>query len=209
MRGASPLDAHGMTEHDYFAGDPRTNRERMLAGDFYIADDPESEDRSRRAVRLAEEYRQAFAQGDPDAGALLADLIGDLGEGAFIKPPLYVDYGDFITLGPRVFANYGLVALDVAPITIGADSQLGPNVQLLTPIHPIDPAPRRAKLEAAKPITLGENVWLGGGVIVCPGVTIGDNTVVGAGSVVTRDLPANVVAVGNPARVIRTIGDAS
>lgn len=209
MRGASPLDAHGMTEHDYFAGDPRTNRERMLAGDFYIADDPESEDRSRRAVRLAEEYRQAFAQGDPDAGALLADLIGDLGVGAFIKPPLYVDYGDFITLGPRVFANYGLVALDVAPITIGADSQLGPNVQLLTPIHPIDPAPRRAKLEAAKPITLGENVWLGGGVIVCPGVTIGDNTVVGAGSVVTRDLPANVVAVGNPARVIRTIGDAS
>lgn len=161
MRGASPLDAHGMTEHDYFAGDPRTNRERMLAGDFYIADDPESEDRSRRAVRLAEEYRQAFAQGDPDAGALLADLIGDLGVGAFIKPPLYVDYGDFITLGPRVFANYGLVALDVAPITIGADSQLGPNVQLLTPIHPIDPAPRRAKLEAAKPITLGENVWLG------------------------------------------------
>lgn len=209
MRGASPLDAHGMTEHDYFAGDPRTNRERMLAGDFYIADDPESEDRSRRAVRLAEEYRQAFAQGDPDAGALLADLIGDLGVGAFIKPPLYIDYGDFITLGPRVFANYGLVALDVAPITIGADSQLGPNVQLLTPIHPIDPAPRRAKLEAAKPITLGENVWLGGGVIVCPGVTIGDNTVVGAGSVVTRDLPANVVAVGNPARVIRTIGDAS
>lgn len=209
MRGASPLNAHGMTEHDYFAGDPRTNRERMLAGDFYIADDPESEDRSRRAVRLAEEYRQAFAQGDPDAGALLADLIGDLGVGAFIKPPLYVDYGDFITLGPRVFANYGLVALDVAPITIGADSQLGPNVQLLTPIHPIDPAPRRAKLEAAKPITLGENVWLGGGVIVCPGVTIGDNTVVGAGSVVTRDLPANVVAVGNPARVIRTIGDAS
>jgi maltose O-acetyltransferase len=198
-----------MTEHDYFAGDPRTNRERMLAGDFYIADDPESEDRSRRAVRLAEEYRQAFAQGDPDAGALLADLIGDLGVGAFIKPPLYIDYGDFITLGPRVFANYGLVALDVAPITIGADSQLGPNVQLLTPIHPIDPAPRRAKLEAAKPITLGENVWLGGGVIVCPGVTIGDNTVVGAGSVVTRDLPANVVAVGNPARVIRTIGDAS
>lgn len=209
MHGASPLYAHGMTEHAYFAGDPRTNRERMLAGDFYIADDPESEDRSRRAVRLAEEYRQAFAQGDPDAGALLADLIGDLGEGAFIKPPLYVDYGDFITLGPRVFANYGLVALDVAPITIGADSQLGPNVQLLTPIHPIDPAPRRAKLEAAKPITLGENVWLGGGVIVCPGVTIGDNTVVGAGSVVTRDLPANVVAVGNPARVIRTIGDAS
>lgn len=95
--------------------------------------------------------------------------------------------------------------LDVAPITIGEDVQVGPNVQLLTPTHPLDPEPRRAKWEAAKPITIGNNVWLGGGVIVLPGVTIGDNTVVGAGAVVARDLPANVVAVGNPARVTRQI----
>ena len=194
-----------MTQHDYFDADNRTNRERMLAGDYYIADDPVSAERAQRAVRLADAYHRAFVADDPAAAGILADLIGDLGEGAFIKPPLFVDYGDYISIGPRTFANYNLTALDVAPISIGADCQIGPNVQLLTPIHPIEPQPRRDKLEAARPITIGDNVWLGGGVIVCPGVTIGENTVIGAGSVVTRDIPANVVAVGNPARVIRTI----
>jgi maltose O-acetyltransferase len=134
--------------------------------------------------------------------------VGHLGEGAYVKPPLSVDYGENISLGDRVFVNYNLTALDVAAITIGDDCLLGPNVQLLTPTHPVAIEPRRDKLEAALPITLGRNVWLGGGVIVCPGVTIGDNSVVGAGSVVTRDIPANVVAVGNPARVIREISDA-
>ena len=110
-----------------------------------------------------------------------------------------------LTLGARSFVNYNLTALDVVSITIGEDCMIGPNVQLLTPTHPIDPEPRRDKLEAAQPITIGDNVWLGGGVIVCPGVTIGDNSVIGAGSVVTKDIPANVVAVGNPARVIREI----
>lgn len=115
------------------------------------------------------------------------------------------DYGENIHLGPRTFVNYNLTALDVAAITIGSDCQIGPNVQLLTPTHPIAPQPCRDKLEAARPITIGDNVWLGGGVIVCPGVSIGDNAVIGAGSVVTRDIPADVVAVGNPARVIRSI----
>ena len=118
---------------------------------------------------------------------------------------LFVDYGENITIGPRTFVNYHLTALDVAVITIGADCQIGPNVQLLTPTHPVEPGPRRDRLEAARPITIGDNVWLGGGVIVLPGVTIGANTVVGAGAVVTRDLPANVVAVGNPARVVRRL----
>ena len=172
---------------------------------YYIADDPVNAERAQRAVRLADTYHRAFVADDPAAAGILADLIGDLGEGAFIKPPLFVDYGDYITIGPRTFANYNLTALDVAPISIGADCQIGPNVQLLTPIHPIEAQPRRDKLEAARPITIGDNVWLGGGVIVCPGVTIGENTVIGAGSVVTRDIPANVVAVGNPARVIRKI----
>lgn len=122
-----------------------------------------------------------------------------------MKAPLYVDYGSNITIGDGTFVNVGLVALDVTPITIGAHCQIGPNVQLLTPTHPLDPEPRRAGYEAGEPITLGDNVWLGGGVIVCPGVTIGENTVVGAGAVVTKDLPANVVAVGNPAKVIRTL----
>jgi maltose O-acetyltransferase len=192
---------------DYFAGDSRTHRERMLAGDLYIADDPESGRISKRAVQLADAYHRAAVADESAARPLLEELLGHLGEGAFVKPPLFVDYGENISIGARSFANYNLTALDVAPITIGEDCQLGPNVQLLTPTHPVDPGPRRDKLEAAEPIVIGDNVWLGGGVIVCPGVTIGDNSVVGAGSVVTRDIPANVVAVGNPARVIRTIGE--
>ena len=194
-----------MTE--YFAGDPRTNRERMLAGDLYIADDPDSGRIARQAVALADAYHRAEVAGDPQARDLLSQLVGHLGEKAYVKPPLFVDYGENISIGDRVFVNYNLTALDVAKITIGDDCQIGPNVQLLTPTHPIDPTPRRDKLEAAQPITLGENVWLGGGVIVCPGVTIGDNSVIGAGSVVTKDVPANVVAVGNPARAIREIED--
>ncbi len=191
---------------DYFAGDPRTNRERMLAGELYIADDPESERLHRRGMQLADAYHRAEMAGDPGARDLLADLLGTLGEGAHVTPPLFVDYGENIHIGARTFVNYNLTALDVARITIGEDCQIGPNVQLLTPTHPIDPQPRRDKLEAAEPIVLEDNVWLGGGVIVCPGVTIGENSVIGAGAVVTKDIPANVVAVGNPARVIRSIG---
>ena len=190
---------------DYFRGDPRSNRERMLAGDLYVGDDPDNARLAQRAVRLADAYHRAAVEDEGAARPILAELLGTLGEGAFIKPPLFVDYGENIHLGARSFVNYHLTALDVATITIGEDCLLGPNVQLLTPTHPIDPRPRRDKLEAARPITLGDNVWLGGGVIVCPGVTIGDNSVVGAGSVVTKDIPANVVAVGNPARVVKEI----
>ncbi|MFJ7629960.1 sugar O-acetyltransferase [Streptomyces sp. NPDC097595] len=190
---------------DYFAGDPRTNHERMLAGDLYIADDPQIVEAQKRAVRLAARYLAAYSE-DPDAAQpVVAELLGGLGAGAHIRPPLYVDYGSYITVGEDTFINYNLTALDVAPITIGRDCQIGPNVQLLTPTHPVEPEPRRDKLEAARPITIGDNVWLGGGAIVLAGVTIGDNSVIGAGAVVTKDIPANVVAVGNPARVIRSI----
>lgn len=160
-------------------------------------------------MQLADAYHRAAVadEGAARPGRRRALLGVHLGEDAFIKPPLFVDYGENISFGARSFANYNLTALlDVAPITIGEDCQIGPNVQLLTPTHPIDPQPRRDKLEAAQPITVGDNVWLGGGVIVCPGVTIESNSVIGAGSVVTKDIPANVAAVGNPARVIRTIG---
>ncbi len=108
-------------------------------------------------------------------------------------------------VGARTFVNYNLTALDVAAITIGEDCQIGPNVQLLTPTHPLEPGPRRDKLEAARPIVIGDNVWLGGGAVVLPGVTIGDNSVIGAGAVVTKDVPADVVAVGNPARPVRNV----
>ncbi|MGP9528806.1 sugar O-acetyltransferase [Glutamicibacter sp. AOP5-A2-18] len=193
-------------DQSYFESDSRSNRERMLAGDLYIADDPENERLHRRGVQLADAYHRADIAADPLAREILVDLVGTLGEGAHVNPPLFVDYGENIHIGARTFINYNLTALDVATITIGEDCQIGPNVQLLTPTHPIDPQPRRDKLEAAQPISLGDNVWLGGGVIVCPGVSIGENSVIGAGAVVTKDIPANVVAVGNPARVIRSIG---
>ncbi|MGW5506822.1 sugar O-acetyltransferase [Streptomyces albogriseolus] len=190
---------------DYFAGDPRTNLERMLAGDLYIADDPEIGRRLERAMRLAARYQATYLDERDQAKAVLAELLGSVGEDVEIRPPLYVDYGSNITVGARTFVNYHVTALDVAAITIGEDCQIGPNVQLLTPTHPVEPGPRRDKLEAARPITIGDNVWIGGGAIVCPGVTIGDNTVIGAGAVVTKDIPANVVAVGNPARPVRTL----
>ncbi|MBQ1091912.1 sugar O-acetyltransferase [Streptomyces sp. B93] len=194
-----------MPMDDYFADDPRTNLERMLAGDLYIADDPEIARRQRRAMRLAARYQAAFLEEPEAAGAVLTELLGAVGEGVEVRPPLSVDYGSNIAIGARTFVNYNLTALDVAPITIGEDCQIGPNVQLLTPTHPVEPGPRRDKLEAARPITIGDNVWLGGGAIVCPGVSIGDNAVIGAGAVVTKDVPAHVVAVGNPARPVRDI----
>lgn len=194
-----------MPTDDYFANDPRTNLERMLAGDLYIADDPEIARRLQRAMRLAARYQAVYPENPAEARPILTELLASVGEGAEVRPPLYVDYGSNISIGARTFVNYNLTALDVARITIGEDCQIGPNVQLLTPTHPVEPQPRRDKLEAALPITIGDNVWLGGGVIVCPGVTIGDNSVIGAGAVVTKDVPANVVAVGNPARPVRTI----
>ncbi|MFI9797324.1 sugar O-acetyltransferase [Streptomyces sp. NPDC052302] len=190
---------------DPFADDPRTQLERMLAGDLYIADDPEIARRQQRAVRLAARYQAAFAEDAEAARPILAELLGSLGEEAQVRPPLYVDYGSNITIGARTFVNYNLTALDVAAVTIGEDCRIGPGVQLLTPTHPLEPGSRRDKLEAARPIVIGDNVWLGGGAIVLPGVTIGDNSVIGAGAVVTKDVPPNVVAVGNPARPVRTL----
>lgn len=180
-------------------------RERMLAGEPYLADDPELVERNLRAMDLMEAFNATPMRETARRRELLTELLGAVGEGTEIRPPLRVDYGSGIRIGSGGFVNFGLVALDVAPITIGDDVQIGTNVQLLTPTHPLDPAQRRAKWEAAAPIEIGDNVWLGSGVIVLAGVTIGENTVVGAGAVVTRDLPPNVVAVGNPARVVRTL----
>jgi len=185
--------------------DPRTMRERMLAGDLYLADDSVLAEEQARASRLLERFNRSGVDDVAERHEVLVELLGHLGPGAEIKPPFRCDYGSRIRIGARTFVNYGLVALDVASITIGDDVQIGPNVQLLTPTHPTEPDPRRAKWEAAEPIAIEDNAWLGGGVIVLPGVTIGENTVVGAGSIVTKDLPSNVVAVGNPARVVRSL----
>ncbi|MDH2413608.1 sugar O-acetyltransferase [Nocardioides sp. CER19] len=183
----------------------KTMRDRMLAGELYIADDAELAAESGRAQRLTHRINSVDPTSTEELRALFGELLGEFGDGAEIRPPFRCDYGYQTRFGARSFANFGLVVLDVAQVLIGEDVQIGPHVQLLTATHPLEPGPRRDKWEAAEPITIGDNVWLGGGVIVCPGVTIGENTVVGAGSVVTRSLPADVVAVGSPARVVREL----
>ena len=185
--------------------DGRSPRERMRAGDLYIADDPELHADHVRAMALVDEFNRSAENAPQERRRILDALLGAFGSGSEIRPPLYCDYGYQLRLGARCFVNFGLVALDVALITIGDDVQIGPNVQLLTATHPVEPELRRAKYESAAPIALGANVWLGGGVIVLPGVDVGADTVVGAGAVVTRSLPPGVVAVGNPARVIRSL----
>lgn len=179
-------------------------KERMLRGELYLARDPELEADARRCAEFLARFND-LATGQAERAATLVELLGSLGDGAVIRPPLQMDYGYQTTVGPRTFINVNAVILDVGRVTIGADVQIGPNVQLLTPTHPLDPEVRRTGLEAAEPITIEDNVWLGGGVIVCPGVTIGRDTVVGAGAVVAKDLPPGVLAVGNPARVIRDL----
>lgn len=182
-------------------------KERMLRGELYLAGDPELAAAHARAQELLERYNATAHAAREERDELLRLLLGEVGEGVVVKPPFRCDYGSQIAMGARTFLNYGCVLLDVAPIRIGADCQLATGVQLLTATHPIDPEPRRLGWEYAEPIVIGDNVWLGGAVVVCPGVTIGDDTVVGAGAVVTKDLPPCVVAAGNPARVLREIGE--
>ena len=191
-----------------FRDDERTSGKRMHDGDYYVADD-ELSALTKRAVRLLSLYEQAHPN-DPDIAAyLLAQVLGHVGEGVDIRPPLRVDYGHNISIGDGSWVNYGMTVLDVAPVAIGTDVLIGPNCSLYTAIHPTEPGPRRAKWESSAPITLEDNVWLGGSVVVCPGVTIGENSIIGAGAVVTRDIPANCIAVGNPARVIKDLDPAT
>jgi maltose O-acetyltransferase len=181
-------------------------KQRMLRGQLYHADDAEIQADAARGHALMERFNATLASEPELRDRLLRELLGEVGESVVVRPPLWIDYGSNITIGAGTFVNYDCVMLDVAPIRIGAACQVATRVQLLTATHPIDPEPRRAGWESAAPIVIGDNVWLGGGAIVCPGVTIGDDTVVGAGAVVTRDLPAGVVAVGAPARALREIG---
>jgi maltose O-acetyltransferase len=181
-------------------------KQRMLRGELYLAGDPEIQRDAARAQELMERYNATRHAERELRDRLLRELLGEVGEGVVVRPPVWVDYGSNVSIGEETFVNYDCVLLDVASIRIGAACQLATRVQLLTATHPIDPEPRRLGWESAQPITIGDNVWLGGGAIVCPGVAIGDDTVVGAGAVVTRDLPAGVVAMGVPARVVREIG---
>jgi maltose O-acetyltransferase len=185
---------------------PKTEKAKMLAGELYFANDPELLGERRRAQRLLARYNATDADDQSARMALLRELFGGVGDGADIQPRFHCDYGYTIRLGRNCFINYNCVFLDCAPIEIGDDLQMAPAVQLYTAFHPLDRQTRvLAGLEYAKPIRIGHGVWIGGGAIVLPGVTIGDGCVIGAGSVVTRDVPPDTLAVGNPARIVRSL----
>jgi len=182
-----------------------TQKERMLAGELYLASDPELRAAYTRAQTILEKFNATRGDDRATLTLHLRELLGHLGEDAIVKPSLRCDYGTNISIGARSFVNYACVLLDCNTIAIGADVQIGPGVHIYTATHPLDAEARRSGWESADPVTIADGVWLGGGAIVCPGVTIGENTVVGAGSVVARDLPPGVLAVGNPCRVVRAL----
>lgn len=181
------------------------NRQRMLNGQWYIADHPESQALNARIGQVAADFEVAFRQDQQAAQQVLAPALGSFGEGSTVRPPVYLDYGDNIHIGDNVFINFGLTALDVVKVTICDYAQLGPNVQLLPPVHPLGAEARAAYLESGDEIIIGRNAWIGGGAIILGGVHVGDNSVVAAGAVVTKDVPAGVVVAGNPAKIIRII----
>jgi len=182
-------------------------KDRMLRGELYNGADEEMTADFARAQDLLARYNATAHAEQAVRDTILAELLGSMGDGVVIRPPFRCEYGTPVSVGAGTFMNYDCVMLDVAAITIGAACQVATRVQFLTATHPIDPEPRRLGWESGEPIVVGDNVWLGGGAILCPGVTIGDDTVVGAGAVVTRDLPAGVIAVGTPARILREIGE--
>ena len=180
----------------------RTQKQKMLAGEIYDPDDPELHADSHACKVWMQRYNAALAETPARRRELLRERLAAVGAGAVIRPPFHCDYGLHISLGAHVFLNFGCVILDCAPVSIGDRTQIGPGVQILTPDHPREPGPREAGLECARPIRIGRNVWIGGGAILLPGVTVGDHAIIGAGSVVTRDVPEGVTVVGNPARAL-------
>ena len=183
-----------------------TEKAKMLAGELYNPLDPQlvaDRTRVRNLLLLLNQTREDESE---ERARLLEEILGYRND-AWIQPPFFCDYGTNIKLGSGVFMNFNCVVLDVMEVTIGDRTMFGPAVQVLTPMHPMGAAERREALEFAKPISIGADVWVGGGAIICPGVTIGDEAVIGAGSVVTRDIPARVFAAGNPCKVIRPLDE--
>ena len=182
-----------------------TEREKMLSGVLYDAADEELAAARKRARLLTRQFNDAPTENDEERRAILRELFGMCGETQHIEPPFRCDYGSNIRVGERFYANFGVVILDCAPVTIGDDVKLAPNVQIYAAHHPLNAETRKTWRELASPITIGNNVWIGGGAILLPGVSIGDNSVIGAGSIVTKNVPSNVTAAGNPCRVLREL----
>lgn len=184
----------------------KTEKQKMLAGELYLASDAQLSAERLMARKLVKTFNATQPDAIEERTALLKDLLIRTGKNFWIEPPFYCDYGYNIRAGEDVFFNFNCVILDVMPVTLGNRVLVGPNVQIYTATHPVDYKVRGSLLEYAKPIEIGSDVWIGGGSIICPGVTIGDRSIIGAGSVVTKDIPNDVVAAGNPCKVIRTLG---
>lgn len=175
-----------------------TEKQKMLRGDLYRATDPELTADRHRADTLLLQFNAALEQ--THRSNLLQQLLGTASSGITIRPPFFCDYGYNLHLGPNVFLNFNCVLLDVVPIHIGAGTEIGPAVHIYAADHPRDPDLRRSGLECGKPVTIGQHVWIGGGAILLPGITVGDGAIIGAGSIVTRDVAPGATVAGNPAR---------
>lgn len=175
----------------------------MLSGDLYDPLDQQLSEERLQTRLLIKKLNDGREDQVDERASILKELIPHSGEGLWLQPPFYCDYGTNMKVGEKVFFNFNCIVLDVMQVTIGSRTLFGPNVQIYTATHPINYKERASGLESAKPITIGEDVWIGGSAVICPGVTIGDRTIIGAGSVVTKDIPSDVFAAGNPCRVIR------
>lgn len=184
--------------------DLKSEKEKMIAGEYYLAGDPVLVKDRRRAKLLLHRLNVTEYRMTKKAREIIQELIPNAGTNLYIEPPFHCDYGYNIVCGDKVYFNVNCVVLDCATVTIGSNVFIAPNVQLYTATHPLD-AELRKTLENALPITIGDDCWIGGNSVICPGVTIGVGCVIGAGSVVTRDIPDHSLAVGNPARVIRNL----
>ena len=182
-----------------------TEKEKMLSGQIYNACDPDLVKELNEVKVLCQRYNNLLPTDFESRKQLIRELLGHSDDDTFINQPFYCDYGKHIRVGKRFFANFCLTVLDEALVTFGDDCFVGPNVSIYTACHSTDPIERNSRKEWAKPVSIGNNVWLGGNVTILPGVTIGDNCTIGAGSVVTHDIPANTIAAGNPARVIKQL----
>lgn len=184
-----------------------TEKEKMLAGQRYLAAAPELTAMLQKTRELMYQFNSKRPSETKELKELTARIFGKSDETTHINQPLHVDYGWNIFVGRNFFANFNLTILDEGTVTIGDNCFLGPNVSIYTACHPLEPEERNKQIEWAEPVTIGNNVWIGGSVTITPGVTIGDNVTIGAGSVVVKDIPSNCVAVGNPARVVRRLDE--
>ena len=180
-------------------------KEKMLAGELYDPFDPQLSEERRHARLLVGQLNGLADDQADERDRLVRELLPHAGSGTWIQPPFFCDYGGNITLGDNVFFNFNCVVLDVAPVRIGSRVLFGPAVQIYAATHPLRAADRRTGLEAGKGVEIGDDVWVGGGAVICPGVRIGSRSVIGAGSVVTKDVPDDVFAAGNPCRVLKKI----